>query len=374
MIPQPRTCAIAVGISTLAELERSGEAWDDLLRRAEQPNPHLSRHALAAHRAADLAGGSLRFVTAWRGHRLEAALPFELRRDIVGLGGRMARPFLSPLVTATAPLVTPGDGEAVAALVNGLAANGAWRWPLLPTGSPAGSALMRALESAGWSVAAVSAFERPVLQRRASYEAFLDGHPHRSRLKDLRRRERRLAELGAVAFTTATEGADLTRVIEAFLTLEQAGWKGDSGTAMACRPATDRLARALFSGSDGPVRARADILSLDGTPIAISLALVAGGTATLLKTAYDERHRALAPGLLLEERIVRAIHETGFAERLDSATLSGSALESLYRDRETVADIIAFPPGSGGLSLERRLRLARLEEAARAEAKRLLRR
>ncbi len=120
--------------------------------------------------------------------------------------------------------------------------------------------------------------------------------------------------------------------------------------------------------------ARADALTLDGRPIAISLALVGGGTATLLKTAYDEDLRSHAPGLLLEAEIVRACHETGFADRLDSATLEGSALESLYRDRTAVAEIIAVPPGRHALSLERRLGLARFERQARTAAKQVLRR
>lgn len=378
MIPLPRLGALRVEHLSLAELEASTPAWDDLFLRADRPHPHASRHVLAAHRAAGLVSSSGRTVTVWRGDRLAAALPYEIRRDLSGLGGRLARPFLSPLVTATAPLVAAeDDGAVLAALAAGLAEasnRAAWRWPLLATGSSAGAGLVAALRAAGWEIGTVSSFERPVLERRPTYEAFLDGHPHRSRLKDLRRRERRMADLGAVAFETATGGAALDRAVGAFLALERAGWKGAAGTAMACRPATQALARTLFAEADGPIRARADTLSLDGRPVAISLALVGAGTATLLKTAFDEGHRALAPGLLLEERIVRALHETGFADRLDSASLAGSALEGLYRDREAIADVIALPPGCGGLSLARRLRLARFEDAARAEAKRLLRR
>ncbi|GEP04724.1 GNAT family N-acetyltransferase [Methylobacterium oxalidis] len=379
MIPLPRPGALRVEHLSLAELEASGPAWDDLFLRADRPHPHASRHVLAAHRAAGLASSSGRIVTVWRGDRLAAALPYEIRRDLAGLGGRLARPFLSPLVTATAPLVAAkcDDGVVFAALAAGLAeaSNGAaWRWPLLAIASSAGAGLIAALRAAGWQIGTVSSFERPVLERRPTYQAFLDGHPHRSRLKDLRRRERRMADLGTVAFETATGGAALERAVEAFLALERAGWKGAAGTAMACRPATQALAGTLFAEADGPVRARADTLSIDGRPVAISLALVGAGTATLLKTAFDESHRALAPGLLLEERIVRALHETGFADRLDSASLAGSALEGLYRDQEVIAEMIALPPGCGGLSLARRLRLARFEDAARAEAKRLLRR
>ena len=355
------------------------ESWDGLFATAAQPHPHFSRPVLAAHEAAGLLPAGLRFVAVRRGERLVALLPCAPTRDVSALGGRVMRPFLSPFVTATAPLIAEGPERAAYAhdLVAGLEAasgGGAWRWPLLPTQEGAVPDMLAAMRARGWVLGTVAAFDRPVMDRRADYDAFLAGHPNRSRFKDLRRRTRRLAEAGTVGFESATSGADLARLVSSFLTLERAGWKGQAGTAMACRPETDRLAHALFTDGSGPVGIRADALTLDGRPIAVSLALVGGGIATLLKTAYDEDLRSHAPGLLLEAEIVRACHETGFAERLDSATLDGSALESLYRDRTPIAEIIALPPGGHALSLERRLRLARFEREARTAARRALRR
>ncbi|WP_375455666.1 GNAT family N-acetyltransferase [uncultured Methylobacterium sp.] len=375
MIPAASVPAVSVGTATAPE---PGE-WDDLFARARAPHPHYARHVVAAHRAAGLLPDDLRFVTVRRHGRLDAALPCRLRRDVSALGAFVAQPLLSPFVTATAPLVADGpDPDATFdALVAGLAAASggrAWRWPLLPLDGHSGTGLAAAMDRAGWRRATVAAFERPVLDRRGTHDAFLAGHPHKARLKDLRRRARRLAEGGSVRFETATGGAGLERAVAAFLDLERAGWKGGAGTAMACRPEHAAFARAVFADTGGPVGARADILSLDGKPVAISLALTGGGTATLLKTAYDEAFRGSAPGLLLEAEIVRACHETGFGDRLDSAALAGSALESLYRERETIAEIIALPPGRDALSLERRVRLARFERRARDEARRLLRR
>lgn len=369
MIPERATSRLDIAL--VAADAVSAQAWDGL--QAAAPHPHFGRQGIAAHRAAGLAPADLHLVTVRAGGRLAALLPFRLRRDLGALGAPVAQPFLSPFVTATPPLVSGGE-DVLDALVAGLAlASGGrgWRWPLLPRDAT-GDALVAAMERAGWRIGIAHSFARPVLNRRASEDAFLAGHPHKSRLKDLRRRERRLAEAGAVAFETATEGEALAAAVAAFLALERSGWKGAAGTALACRPETDAFARALFSGAPGPVRPRADTLLLDGRPIAISLALVAGGSATLLKTAYDESRRAHAPGLLLEARIVARMHETAFADRLDSATLPGSALESLYPDRETLREIVALPPGAPGPAVETRLRLMRLEASARMEAKRLL--
>ncbi|HEX8418071.1 MAG TPA: GNAT family N-acetyltransferase [Methylobacterium sp.] len=373
-----RPGAARATVETAAALAADPAAWDDLLTRASAPHPHYGRQVVEAHRAHGLAPDDLACIVVRREGRLDAVLPFHIARDVSGLGLPVAQPFRSPFVTGTAPLVADGPdlADTLAALVAGLreASGGrAWRWPLLAIDSAVGRSLLSAMRDAGWDWGIVEAFERPVLDRRANHDAFLDGHPHRGRLKDLRRRQRRLAETGPVRLDTVTGGPELAEAVEAFLVLEQSGWKGAAGTALACRPQTAAFARALFAGGTGPVRTRADILRTGERACAISLALVAGGTACLLKTAYDEAERANAPGLVLEAEIVRALHETAFADRLDSATLGGSALESLYRDRETVAEIVALPERSA-LSLERRLRLARFEHAARAEAKRVLRR
>ncbi|WP_233382720.1 GNAT family N-acetyltransferase [Methylobacterium sp. C25] len=369
----------SIEIVDAAALGAEPEAWDDLMARAIEPHPHFSRHVIEAHARAGLLREDIAFVAVRNGGRLDALLPFRNGLDITGLGRLVAQPALSPFMPSSAPLVAAERlPETLTALVDGLAEASrgrAWRWPLLTISGTVGRGLLDAMRETGWAIGTVVEFERPVLDLRPSHDAFLKDHPNKSRLKDLRRRQRRMAEAGQLDLVSATEGEALTTALEDFLALELAGWKGEAGTALACRPKTLALAHALFADRPGPVGVRADTLSLDGRPLAVSLALVAGGTANLLKTAYDERERALAPGLVLEAEIVRAFHETPFAQRLDSATLAGSALESLYRERETVAEIVAVPPGGDArLSVERRVSLARFEHRARAEAKRLLKR
>ncbi|WP_342150958.1 GNAT family N-acetyltransferase [Methylorubrum sp. SB2] len=354
--------------------------WDALALAAAEPHPFYARRPVAAHRASGLAPDDLAAVVVRGPDGLAALLPFVLRADIAGFGAAVAQPFLSPYVTASLPLVADGPGldARLDALVAGLAlaSDGrCWRWPLLATESRLGAGLIAAMERAGWQVATVASFERPVLDRRPDHAAFLATHPHKSRLKDLRRRRRRLGESGALTFVVATEGPALERALDGFLALEAAGWKGEAGTALASRADTTRFAHALFRQDEasGPPAVRADSLCLDGRTIAASLALVSGPTAYLLKTAYDESLRAHAPGLVLEDEIVRALHDTAFADRLDSATLPGSPLEGLFPERVRIAEILAQPPGGGSLlPLERRADLARFEHRARAEMKRLM--
>ncbi|GJE18180.1 GNAT family N-acetyltransferase [Methylobacterium marchantiae] len=383
-VPHREEDARSVSIVTYSELAADPASWDALMERALTTHPHYSRHVMAAHHAAGLADADLAFVCVRGRGGLEALMPFRSRRDIAGLGSRVTHPFLSPFITQTSPLVAEGpdlpDGrdlpDRLDLLVAGLriASGGRpWRWPLLPTGTRLGRGLLAAMDRAGWVHGAADRFERPIVERRSSHSVFLGEHPHRSRMKDLRRRHRRLSKRGSLTLGIATEGPALADAVAGFLRLERAGWKGRAGTALACLPQHEAFARALFADGSGPVGLRADTLSLDGRALSISLALLAGETATLLKTTYDERERAHAPGLLLEALIIEEMHATGFAGRLDSATLAGSVLEDLYPDRETISEIIAVPDGaSRPISLERRLRLATMEREAKTLIKHLL--
>ena len=243
---------------------------------------------------------AVRFVTVRRGDRLTALLPYTLSHDLTGLGGRVARPFLSPFVTASAPLVADGPGldRDAAALVDGLeAASGgrAWRWPLLPTRDGAVPEIARRHARArlgdrhGGGVRAPG-HGSPRRSRRlpgGSSESVAvqgsapprpparGGRRGRPCLRDRGRRPRRVGRGVPRPRTRGLEGRGRHR--------------------HGLPPETATLARALFADAPARSRARADALTLDGRPIAISLALVAGGTATLLKTAYDEDLRSHAP-------------------------------------------------------------------------------
>jgi CelD/BcsL family acetyltransferase involved in cellulose biosynthesis len=261
------------------------------------------------------------------------------------VSGRANVAWTSPYVTNATPLVaTDALPETIDALLDAMASAAPFRFwmiPLLALDSPVAAALRIAMERRGWPFDVLSGFERPALTRRRDYDAYARAHLKPNRRKGLARRRRRLAEQGRLAFESITDEAGLTRAVESYLALELRGWKGARGTALASRHPTAAFAHSLFGRcQDGGVGPRADILSLDGRPIAVSLALVCGGAAHLLKTAYDESLRALAPGLVLEDEIIRALHATAFADGLDTASVAGTVLDEIYGDRIRMGDLI----------------------------------
>jgi CelD/BcsL family acetyltransferase involved in cellulose biosynthesis len=281
--------------------------------------------------------------------------------------------WLPPLfaVNGTPLVAAHGLPETIDGLLDGMAAAGAlWRLPMLSIDGRIGRELTAACARRGFPVGAVGSFERAVLHRRAGYEAYARDRLSPNRRKGLRRRLKRLEAQGRVAFATFTEGEGLRQAVDAFLALEAAGWKGRRGTALAARDPGAPLTRALFSGPGACASSRADVLMLGGRPIAVSLSLLCGGTCFLLKTAYEEAFRGLAPGILLENAILRAFLDEGFAEKLDSASLPGSVLEGLFADRERMADVaIATGPAISPRALAALVPQERIRQAALARAK-----
>jgi len=172
----------------------------------------------------------------------------------------------------------------------------------LPEGSPTLAAGLRVAREAGWRPLVEPTFEspwRPLSPPPASWDEGLT----RKFKSNLRNRERRLQEAGAVTFEVATERADQARALEAFYELEASGWKGESGTAIASRTHVkafyDRLVERASSQIWIPV------LSVAGRPVAAQLYRVQGGTMFMQKTAYHPEFSPFAPGQVLTARVIR---------------------------------------------------------------------
>jgi CelD/BcsL family acetyltransferase involved in cellulose biosynthesis len=139
-------------------------------------------------------------------------------------------------------------------------------------------------------------------------------HGLTSRFKrNLRRGERRLAELGDVRFEVVT-GTRLKEALEVFYRLEASGWKGRRGTAVVQRPQVKRFYESLVDRA--PADVLIPILSVGSEPVAAYVLRILGNSLFALKTGYDEAYAKYSPGLVLTSRVIRYALERGM-ERLD---------------------------------------------------------
>jgi CelD/BcsL family acetyltransferase involved in cellulose biosynthesis len=131
---------------------------------------------------------------------------------------------------------------------------------------------------------------------------------------NLRRRAKRLGELGAVALRREDGGGDLAGTLGEFFALEAKGWKGTNGTAIAGDPRLvqfyTRLARDAASRGGLAIRG----LVLAGRAVAIHLGVVHAGVYYLPKTAYDEELGSVSPGQLLHREVVAECEARGLRE------------------------------------------------------------
>lgn len=243
------------------------------------------------------------------------------------------------------PLGTPhlgGDCAAVwRAVLDRLAADGAAALvlPHLRAEGPVHQGLLAATAATGRPVAAIDAWRRPVLVADGAAPV----------CKVSMKRWRRLNRDHAVHHEIIADPARLMPALEEFLALEQAGWKGRAGTALASHPDSLAFARGvvgLYGARGGIV---IDRLSVDGRPVAMHIGLAGGGEASMWKIAYDETLAAYSVGRQLLWQISTRLHRSRAHARIDSLAMDdGGALADMWPERLAMADlVVACRPGGG---------------------------
>ena len=142
-----------------------------------------------------------------------------------------------------------------------------------------------------------SSFERPVLRRRedGDYLQVLRG---RRRHQLANRREQLEKELGEVRLVDRAHEAEAR---ERFLELEQSGWKGEAGTAMASTPPATR--RSFGRWPERSQTSAGQLPSLEtanSAVLAMAVRVLADGGVFQLKITYNESYRELGPGRMLD--------------------------------------------------------------------------
>ncbi|TVR11529.1 MAG: GNAT family N-acetyltransferase [Salinarimonadaceae bacterium] len=348
-------------------MRRDADAWDALERAPLSPNPFYSRNAMEAFALSGAAWRpDLRFACIFHADRLVALLPVAPRAAICGWR-RATAAYASPFTTLSTPLVArdapAGWADELLASILGNAPGSCLVMPRLAIETTAGAAMLEAARRSRAAHRLFDAFARPVATPAQDYAAFAQRAYGKSRRKSLRRLRNGLAALGVVSADALVSG--FAEAVENFLALERSGWKGRRGTSLADDPNATAMARTLFSDAAAPGARRIDRLLLDGRPVAMSMSLVQDGVAVLWKTAFDESLRRFAPGIVLEDEIVARLHEEPGLRRLDSCATGPTALDDLYDERETIADLVICSAQAGAARLA--------VEAARRRARRLAR-
>lgn len=249
------------------------------------------------------------------GGRLTAALPLMAER--AALNGIPVRQ-LSATANAHScrfDLIAREPEAAALIFLTWLRADRSWdvlRLTDVPDGG-AGWALLEEARSSGLVTGAWESLQSPYVPLPSSQEVF-QGTLQAKFKANCRRRRKKLEERGKVRFERLDGGLELAGKLEEGFALEQSGWKGRSGTAMAQDRSTwgfyTELARdAAYAG-----RLSLYYLRLDGRPVAFQYGLTHGGRYFLLKPGYDESLKECSPGQLLMDEVLADCISRGLRE------------------------------------------------------------
>lgn len=324
----------------------ASQAWQDLARRALEPNGYY------------LPGWELAVNASARGRTGTAALSVwddGRPAQLIGLmpvtslwrAYRLPLPVLAsghPYGTLCTPLIDSDRAEtAITRLLEAARRTGA-RAVLLRDMSTAGPA-MRAFEDVlrrdGLRPRIVQSHERALLDATGDGDAVLQDALGAKKLKELGRQRRRLAEHGAVRFEVARSPGEVTDALETFLTLEASGWKGRRGTALV-----QHNGDAAFIRRAPPALAQdhaCEIVTLHAGDAAVASGLVLRhqDRAFFFKLGVDERFAKYSPGVQLTLDLTRHLCSDPAIRTADStAGPDHPMINPIWRGRLAIGDVL----------------------------------
>jgi len=275
------------------------------------------------------------------------------------------------------PLVDPADPDAgVVSLLAAMDGDRPGRrilvFPDLPLDSVAAQALRRHAERSGRPVRVFGTHHRAVLSPALLSGGVRAALPAKTR-KELGRQLRRLGDLGPLSFSATLAGPDLRPRLEAFLALEQSGWKGARGTALAMKSEALAFVRAVATAAE-PGEMRIDSLAVGDRPAAMLASFRSGGTLVTWKIAHDESLGRFSPGVQVMLEASEAFAADPSLRLVDSlASADHPMIDRLWPERQAIGTLTIGPRGGGAAFLLGVL-LAETEMRARSDLRALIRR
>lgn len=335
--------------------------WAALAARAVEPNAFFEPSVVLPAAGRLEGGADVELLLVEDGGELVLALPVHRPGSFRHVPLPSMRTWMHPYCFLGTPLLAPE--QPVSAWSAALALVGDRRlapWLALDsvdTSGPVARALRTAALWRGTTPTAFEPSERAVLRRRSSPD-YLVGRVSGTSRKNLRRLRRHLdTEMGGGLHTVdRAAGDDRTFVdaVEAFLRLEESGWKGRDGGAFTRRPGHAGFFRDLCRLSRDAGTLQLWSLEAGGVPVAMKCNLVAGTTAFCFKIAYDERRARFSPGLQLELEMVDLFHADERLDVLDSCAVAGNEMANrVLPDRRPLATYLLPVHGPLGRSAAR---------------------
>ena len=324
-------------IDTIDQLRAIAPEWNELWQR--------SRATSALHRAESLLSflehfsmdGRLYVFTVRENGRLLAALPIvETRRflklAVVGL------PINEWSLPGTLLLDAEADPQPILlTLLDELSRSGFWlvRLDQIDVDSPDWAEFLAGVKKKRMPHETVSQYKMGTVDTRADFETLIAGRSKNLR-STLRRRRRRLEEMGVLRFTMVDrfspepDGQPLEPLFRKMFELEEKSWKKEAGGTVLGTPGIFDFYVELGQLMSEGGFLRVAMLEHEDRLIAYDLAVESKGVYHSYKVSYDPDFNAYGPGQLLHESILShacaspAIEAVHFCGPMDDAIAAWS--------------------------------------------------
>ena len=250
------------------------------------------------------------------------------------------------LVPVGVPLVRAGVEQEVADALLGLVETQAL--PLLrldgiPADGPFHRALVHACWLREWPLHLVHSQTRALFRPSRDAAAFTQEVLSGKRRRELRKALERLESLGTVRFTRLESGdaAAVSAWAGAYARLEGQGWKGEEGVAVGGAELDATQFERILRGALMRDRLHFLALELDGRPVAMNVAVLAGEGGYGLKTTYDESLARYMPGVQLYLHQLELLHQTAGLRWMDScASPDRQLMNQLWPERRELHSLV----------------------------------
>lgn len=139
---------------------------------------------------------------------------------------------------------------------------------------------------------------RPAVLEGFDFQAHVKTAISSKRRNDLARLSRRLGEVGSVQYSFLESEGDLDVWIDAFLHLEDQGWKGSAGTSMYSNDHDALFFRQMIKNMMNAGGLLFQKMQVDDKIIAMSVNFLSGSYGYGFKSCFDEAFAKFSPGVL----------------------------------------------------------------------------
>lgn len=321
---------------TAAALERHLAAWIDLAGATAHPNPFFEPFMLLPALRFLPGGAGVDVALVYRNELLCGLAPLAHIRRYRGLPIAARTVWQYAHCFDATPLLRAGhERAAIGAVLDALTDDAPlFELRTLAAESPAAGAVVDALNQRGLEVSISGQHRRAFLRRAPDADSYREAAISSGKRKELRRQERRLAELGALVYDTLAPGAPLADWTDEFLAVEATGWKGRAGSALAASAADRSFFAAVTEAAYARGRLAILALRVGGRTVAMKCNLLAGDGAFAFKIGYDEGLARYSPGVLLELANIDWLHARTSLRWMDScAAWDHPMINGIWRER-----------------------------------------